>query len=144
MWPLQHDEKDWQWLKPWRMGTHLRVLSKLSTHTHTQIHLHMYVCTVEPVKLNTCVHWTPAYIEHFFMSRHTLIENQWEATWIHWTPVYLEHWTPNLFPQATINLSTLNILRRFETFHWKWGQMRYIILTVLLSNIFQMMNVWSF
>ena len=35
------------------------------------------------------------------MSRHTPIENQWEATWIHWTPVYLEHWTPNLFPQAT-------------------------------------------
>ena len=97
--------------------------------------------TVEPVKLNTCVHWTPAYIEHFFMSRHTPIENQWEATWIHWTPVYLEHWTPNMFPQATFNLSTLNILCWFETFHWKWGQMRYIRLTVLLSDIFQMLNI---
>ena len=26
---------------------------------------------------------TPAYIEQFFMSRQTPIENQWEATWIH-------------------------------------------------------------
>ena len=104
---------------------------------------HMVRITVEPVKLNTCVHWTPAYIEQLFMSRHTPIENQWEATWIHWTPVYLEHWTPNLFPQATFNLSTLNILHLFERFHWIWEQMRYIRLTVLLSDIFQRLNMWS-
>ena len=67
-----------------------------------------WTITVEPVKLNTCIHWTPAYIEQFFMSQHTPIENQWEATWIHWTPVYLGHWTPDLFhrPHLTCLLWT--------------------------------------
>ena len=104
----------------------------------------LLITPVEPVKLNTCVHWTPAYIEQFFTSRQTPIGNQWEGAWIHWTPVYLEHWTPNLFPRASFNLSTLNILHWFETFHWKWGQMRYIRLTVLLSDIIQMLNIWCF
>ena len=96
-------------------------------------------CTVEPVKLNTCVHWTPAYIEQFFMSRHSPIENQWEATWIHWTPVFLEHWTPNLFPQATFNLSTLNIQHWFETFHVSLITLDF----VSISPELQLLRTWK-
>ena len=92
--------------------------------------------------------WTPVYIEHL----HTLNIFSCPGTLplkINGRlPVYIEHLsTLNIKHQICSHgqhLTTLNIMHWFETFDWKWGQMRYLRLNVLLSDTFQMLNMWSF
>ena len=96
------------------------VLCKKSASYTRENTVYIYIYTVEPVKLNTCVHWKKIHVP-----AHS-----------HWKSMggYLDTlntcppWTLNttFVPTGQINLSTLNILHWFETFHWEWGQMRYI------------------
>ena len=58
IWPIQNDAKNWKYLKPWQMGTHLRVLDK-SYPMNTNIagfrwfsNFFLHSCALEEISLS--------------------------------------------------------------------------------------------